>query len=236
MSKTSNLTELAEKEVPFVKVTKAGEYMPRKSKKGATHRVETTPNSVVTEPLKKWPKHKPGELYGAPRIADEQPDDNMEWHPPIPDGATHLEYSTSRTAIIAPIGHLSDYRLGRGKIRFGRLRYEDEFVSMMPEARDFELEDGVCIVVRQPDAPIPAKPAKEASAEPRAPRTAAPTATIKPPKAGSTTGSIWEACAALRAELDRCPTKDEVCAKLPALNPGTIGTQFSAWRRFNGLK
>jgi hypothetical protein len=135
MKKTTSLQTLAEANVKHIKVTKAGEYIPRKSKKGASHLVTETKNSIIAEPRKKWPKHKPGKAYGPPRVSTEQPKvPTIPGLPDIPPDTTHLEYSNSKVAVVAPIEMLEDYQHFRGgKIRFGKLRYDEDFISLMPD-------------------------------------------------------------------------------------------------------
>lgn len=262
--KSPSLLELELAGAKFVKPTKDGEYVAKKSKKqGATHKIETTSTSTLAVPLKKW-KHKSVNAgYGEPKVADEQPADDHSWHPPIPAGATWIEYSTSTAAIMMPISELHSLRGFRGKIRFGKLRYEEDFISLMPgEVGNItRWKDGVTIfaegnspaelkakakaaaerVERQNNPP---EHVKEAFAKQAAARRAAPgprpgdipgkiQCGVKKPTEGKT-AEVWAACDALLKELGRCPSKAEAVAKLPAVNPGTVGTQHSAWRRFYG--
>jgi hypothetical protein len=58
---------------------------------------------------------------------------------------------------------------------------------------------------------------------------------VAKPKDGSKTGAVWAMADELAAKHGRTPTKDElVAADKGATNSGTLMTQFSAWRRFNG--
>ncbi len=52
------------------------------------------------------------------------------WHPPIPEGATWLEYTYGESTICERIEYLADYMNRRGKLRFGKLRYEQDFVPL----------------------------------------------------------------------------------------------------------
>lgn len=133
--KTADLLALELLGVKFVKLLKRGECVAKKSKKGATHKLSGTKLSSLIEPLKRWPKPPKNIVLPAPIGAQpdepERPTDH-DWHPPIPIGATWLEYSTSVGSIMAPIDTIGDYRGFRGKLRFGKLRYNEDFVSMMP--------------------------------------------------------------------------------------------------------
>lgn len=140
IKKSTSLRELAEHEVKHVKVTKTG-YEARHSKKGATHKIEETKGgngepSVLATPLKKWKHKSVNGGYGEPKIPEEQATPEVaidhSWHPPIPEGATHLQYSTSKASILCPIEYVNDFKGFRGTIRFGKIRYNEDFVSMMP--------------------------------------------------------------------------------------------------------
>lgn len=250
LKKSGSLVELAEKGIAHVKLAKDGSYEARKGKKGATHKLVETPTSVVAEPLSK----KANKLmvasaasYGPPRIPDEPQEAPKKWHPPIPEGATHLEYSNSHTAIIEGINKLEDYRDFRGgKLRFGRLRYNEDFVSMMPEDAG-EGSGERQVVLRKADSPSPgastspeSKPAK-ASKAPAGPRPGdipgkRQNGVLKP-GAGGKTARVWEICDQLLAELGRTPTKAEVLAiavDKEKASPGMATTQHSYWRRFYG--
>lgn len=267
LKKSASLHELELADVKYIKPTKDGEYAAKKTKKEATHKIEITSTSTLAVPLKKW-KHKSiNGGYGEPKVADEQPAglDDHSWHPPIPAGSTWIEYSTARASIMYPMHMLDSLRGFRGKIRFGKLRYEEDFVSLMPGevGNVTRWKDGVTIFAegnapheikarekaaadRMERALNPAPHVKEAFAKqaearraPAGPRPGdIPGVTqcgVTKTKAGGATAAVWEACDELLKELGRCPTKAEVLPKLPKMNPGTVGTQHSAWRRFHGL-
>lgn len=135
--KTADLLALELLGFKFVKQFKDGTCVGKKSKKGATHSLTGTKLSSLIEPLKKWPK-PPKVLAPAGRdpigtqVDTLRPDD-QSWHPPLPEGATWLEYSNSHGSIMCPIADLHMFRDYRGgKLRFGKLRYNEDFVSMMP--------------------------------------------------------------------------------------------------------
>ena len=57
------------------------------------------------------------------------------------------------------------------------------------------------------------------------------------PFEGGLTGAVWDIADKMSAHLQRPPTKKEVfdeCAK-QGCKKGTTATQFSLWKRFNGL-
>lgn len=264
--KSSNLHELELAGAKFVKPTKDGAYEVRKDKKTGTHKIEITPTSTLAVPVKRWPK--PPKNFKLPDPIGAQPEeparpDDHSWHPAIPAGATWVQYIAGSVALMLPIAALDTLRGFRGQIRFGKLRYDEDFVCMMPgeEGNVTSWKDGRTAFAEGND-PATLKQKEKAAAE-RAERLANPPAHVKEafakqaerrkavagpqpgdapgiqqngvkkPKEGSTVASIWAACDELAAKLARQPVKAEVAAKLPALNPGTVGTQFSAWRRFH---
>lgn len=243
--KTANLTKLADDGVAFVKTDKkTGEYTPKKSKKGATHRIEETKNSVIAAPVKKWPKppKAPGGTYGKPRISDEVATSTapiQHLHvPEMPLGATHLEYSNSTTAIVAPITQLSDYLGFRGTLRFGKLRYNEDFVSMMPgEEGQRGSGDKDVAIVQAPKLPKPPKAPTAAQSSPSTEKKSATPGKVTRPAPGSKTGRIWDIADSILVDGQR-PDAAELKAAVLALavkegtNAGTAATQFSAWRRF----
>lgn len=230
--KTDNLTKLADEGVAFAKRDKkTGEFQPVKTKKQATHKIEETPNSVVAAPVKKWPKppKAPDAAYGPPRISDEvatssEPIQRLTV-PVMPNGSTHLEYATSTTAIVAPVNMLSDFMHFRGTIRFGRLRYGDTFVSMMPGEEGQKGSGEKEVVIKE--APKPPKAPAPAQSSPSAPAKPASSGKIARPAAGSKTGRIWEL-----ADLHKEKGAVLAAAGKEGINSGTANTQFSAWRRF----
>ncbi len=238
---TPNLTKLADEGVAFVKMTKGKEaYRPVASKKQASHKIEETENSVLAVPVKKWPKppKAPDAAYGAPRIDDEQPSSAEPLQrltvPDMPTGATHLEYATSTTAIVAPVTMLGDFMAFRGTIRFGRLRYGDTFVSMMPGEEGEKGSGEKEVVIKQapkpPKAPAPAQSSPSAAVKPTS------SAKVSRPAAGSKTARVWDLADSLapKININGGNLKVEVlsAAAKEGINGGTANTQFSAWRRF----
>lgn len=239
---TDNLTKLADEGVAFTKRNKkTGEHQPVKSKKAATYIIEETENSVLAVPVKKWPKppKAPDAAYGAPRISDEQPSSAEPIQrltiPEMPTGATHLEYATSTTAIIAPITMMSDFLGFRGTIRFGKLRYNEDFVSLMPEDKGEVGSGDREVVIKQ--APKPPKAPAPAQSSPSAPAKPISSAKVTRPAAGSKTGQVWDIADLLLLDGKRPTDADLKAGVIKAavalgMNPGTANTQFSAWRRF----
>lgn len=244
---TTSLQELADKGVKKVKVTKANEYVPTKGK--ATHNVVVSPGSVLVDPVKKWPKHKggPTAAYGPPRIADEQPSTAAAWHPPIPDGATHAEYSNSNltggtVSIACEIKFLEDFRTLRGgRIRFGRLRYDDTFVSMMPDDQG----DTSKPLVRENPLPPPVAKTGQGQAfvgakpAPKPKKAVGPQPGDQPglrqngvtkPKAGAT-AQVWSILDACKGDKAQAAAQ----AKAANINPSTFAVQSSAWRKFHAV-
>lgn len=133
--KSSSLLELELAGAKYVKPTKDGEYVAKKHKKQATHKLESTPISTVAVPLKRWPK-PPKELT-VPNPIGAQPDDKPgdRWHPEIPEGATYAAYQwTNGNLYMTPINSMEEVRDFRGgQILFGRLRYGEDFFIMSPE-------------------------------------------------------------------------------------------------------
>ena len=242
-AKTDNLRVLAEQDVKFAKMAEDGTCTPRHSKAGATHAiVETDNRGVLTQPLAKLKKRKGdgSEAYGPARIPDEKPLPDGQWHPPIPEGADWVQYCTSVAQMLIPITMLNDLRFFRGKIRFGRLKWGEDFVSLMPgEVGNItRWSDGVTVFA-EGNSPDEIK-AKAASMAKRAERLANPPAHVKAafaanverrkaapgprpddvpgvvqcgvrkPGAASATGKVWEVADGLMASLKRVPTKAEV--------------------------
>jgi len=156
--KTARLRDLIDKSDKgsvIVKMTKSGEVMPRKSKKDATHVViETANGGAIAEPIKKHKHKSVNGGYGEPRIATEQavaaPTASLAetWHPPVPAGASWIQYIAGSTILMMPLKDLESLRGFRGKIVFGRLRYNEDFVNMMPgdeEGNVTRWKDGVTI-------------------------------------------------------------------------------------------
>lgn len=238
--KTFSLADL--EGFPFAKLNKDGSYTPLRKRKKASHKIETTKLGTITIPLKRWPKHKTNG-YGKPRY-DMQVPITSENKLEIPTGATHLEYSTSRMAIISVIKHVNDFTHMRGQLRFGILKPNDRF-EYLDEGT--ELKDGTCVMMKapvtrivreepEPIAPTPPKGSKAAKTQAAAP--AAPKAPSKPVAKPSGTGAVarvWAVCDELYAASKTCPAKADVIAKLHDLNAGTVATQHSAWRRHNGI-
>jgi hypothetical protein len=54
------------------------------------------------------------------------------------------------------------------------------------------------------------------------------------PKAGTTTGLVWELADELKAQLARLPTSKEVMAvcEKEGLKAGTVSVQYGKWRKF----
>lgn len=79
-----------------------------------------------------------------------------------------------------------------------------------------------------PPEAAPVKPKKECSTEFTDP--------VKP-KAGTTTGLIWELCDALMAKLKRTPTSKEAWAVCDAegVKQGTFSVQFGKWKKAGGF-
>lgn len=134
-TKTADLLALELLGFKFVKLFKGGECVGKKSKKGATHSLSGTKLSSLIEPLKRAPNPPKNIKLPAPlgsQVDVLRPDDES-WHPAIPKGATWLEFSTSTCSMLCSITDLPMFRDYRGgKIRFGKLRYNEDFVSMMP--------------------------------------------------------------------------------------------------------
>lgn len=250
LTKSTSIRELADADITHAKLNpKTGEYIARKGKAGASHKIIETPGgpgkpSILAAPLGKAPKRPkaPEAAYGPARIPDEAPESSAGWHPAIPEGATWLEYATSTAAILMPISELDALRGFRGKIRFGRLRYNEDFVSMMPgeEGNITRFKDGVTAFAEGKD-PATLK-AKERSAAAQAERLANPSEHVKEafaaraaarrvpagprpgdkpgliqngvrkPGAGGKTARVWEICEQLMKTLGRTPTKPEVLA------------------------
>jgi len=56
------------------------------------------------------------------------------------------------------------------------------------------------------------------------------------PKAGTTTGSVWEIANALSNQHNAHATKKQVlAATATTLNPATVATQYSLWKKFHGV-
>lgn len=252
---TTNLTKLADESVPFVKVTKDGNYIPKAKKKGATHKVEETANSVLIEPLAKWPKHKnPEKAYGAPRIPDEinhaaetAKITTASWHPPIPEGTTWLEYRSGNTIVCEEIRFLHEYENRRGTLRFGKLRYGDTFVSLMPEDQQDDARRIAENVTKFQRPKLPKAAPSPAQGEKRAPTPAKPRANDVPgqrqngvakPGAGSKTGQVWEIADATLVKVNihggELQKQTLAACEKAGISKGTAATQFSAWRRFYG--
>jgi hypothetical protein len=155
--RSANITELFDAGFNFARhMPKANAYEGHKNRrKDTTHLLEETKISVVATPLKRWPKHKSSNAgYGKPRYMQvpTTKDNQVE----IPTGATHLEYSTSRVAIVDTINHVQDFIHMRGQLRFGKyLRGSDRF-EYLDEGRD--RAEGTCEVnkarTREDDAQV----------------------------------------------------------------------------------
>lgn len=174
--RSASVTELFEADFNFARLRKDGSYEGhKKRRKDTTHLLEETKLSIVATPLKRWPKHQSKNAgYGKPRYM--QVPFTADNQPAIPAGATHLEYSTSRVALVADIKFINDFSHMRGKLRFGKYhRQSDRFEYL---DNDTPLADGVAVmasehrsmkplerVVREEEAPAPiafelGKPAK----------------------------------------------------------------------------
>lgn len=142
--RTANITELFDAGFNFVRhLPKANAYEGHKSRrKDTTHLLEETKISVVATPLKRWPKHKSKNAgYGKPRYM--QVPTSSENKVSIPTGATHLEYSTSRIAIVDTINHVNDFTHMRGQLRFGKYHRGGDRFEYLDEGT--ELKDGTCV-------------------------------------------------------------------------------------------
>lgn len=132
---SKDLLELELQGVKHVKLLKDGTAIVKKGKKGATHKIEGTKLSTLAAPLGKGPKPPKEIKLPAPigaQVDILRPDD-QSWHPPIPEGATWIMYQTSTHSLMTAISDLPMFRDWRGgTIHFGRLRYGEDFVSMMP--------------------------------------------------------------------------------------------------------
>lgn len=252
---TNSLNALAEAGFAFCVLKPDGTYFGVTGSRKATHKIVTEAGSVLAEPLRaapKWPKLTRAKAaiaaYGPPRYSAEQPVETP-WHPPIPKGATHAEYSTSKASIACELRHLEDFRTLRGgKIRFGRLRYGDTFVSMMPE----DLGDETKPAIRQDPIVFSAAPAVAKPAAPQAPKPAKPAAPAQPDGEGRRNGVaepmkgktalVWQFCeecrgtAAMGSSAHKAH-KAAASAKATAagINPSTFSVQYGAWKRFNNL-
>lgn len=51
------------------------------------------------------------------------------------------------------------------------------------------------------------------------------------PKAGTTTGQVWDMGDELKVKLGRIPTRKEIIEALPEINPATVSTQFAKWKK-----
>jgi hypothetical protein len=154
--RSANITELFDADFNFARLRKDGTYEgQKKRRKDTTHLLEETKISIVATPLKRWPKHKSSNAgYGKPRYMQvpTTKDNQVE----IPTGATHLEYKTSRIAIVDTINHVHDFTHMRGELRFGKyLRGSDRF-EYLDEGRD--RAEGTCEVnkarTREDDAQV----------------------------------------------------------------------------------
>lgn len=221
-----------------------GTYEGHKTRrKDTTHLLEETKISVIATPLKRWPKHKSKNAgYGKPRYM--QVPTSSENKVSIPTGATHLEYSTSRIAIVDTINHVNDFTHMRGQLRFGKYHRGGDRFEYLDEGT--ELKDGTCVenkarkreeaehperVVREhPELPKP--PKKKPGAE------AAPAVKPSAPRAPRPAGgeSVCGFIDGLIAEGGR--TKEEILALVLAKFPGrdakatmsTIGVRPSHMR------
>lgn len=193
---------------------------------------------------KKLEKVKP-KSYGPPRYSDEQPMENRR----PPTDATHLEFSNSKVSIVDVITKLADYETFRGKIRFGRLRYGEDFIPCEGEEANTESplapdvvkiapeEKAVVIVAKKKPAPPPGrgKPVDSAPVHKMpAAKPAASGKSLRPGSPDSKTGQVWTIADKLKAKGGDV-TKDAVLAiALKAgLNPGMVGVQFSRWKKEN---
>jgi hypothetical protein len=143
--RSANITELFDAGFNFARhLPKANAYEGHKSRrKDTTHFLEETKISVVATPLKRWPKHKSSNAgYGKPRYMQvpTTKDNQVE----IPTGATHLEYKTSRIAIVDTINHVQDFTHMRGELRFGKYHKTSDRFEYMDESE--ERKDGTCEV------------------------------------------------------------------------------------------
>jgi hypothetical protein len=168
---TTSLEDLAAAGVQWVTLTAKG-YRPERRKGAATHKLIDRGNSVLLTPRRILKRSKRPlssfALYGNSKYNNTQDRNTIMNVPPIPTGATHLEASNSRVAIVDAIKNLHEFTGYRSfRIRFGRL-VGHEFRSMMPPEHDFVPEDGRCnpeikdsarAVVLKPTA-VPPKVAK----------------------------------------------------------------------------
>lgn len=128
----------------LVRLRKDGSYE-KAAKKKATHVLTETQISIVATPLKKWPKHKSkNHGYGKPRYehtmqVPTSKDNKLE----IPPGATHIEYSTSRIAIVDTVNHVHDFTGMRGQLRFGKYHRGSDRFEYLDEGT--ELKEGTCV-------------------------------------------------------------------------------------------
>lgn len=142
--RSANITELFDAGFNFARhLPKANAYEGHKTRrKDTTHLLEETKISVVATPLKRWPKHKSSNAgYGKPRYM--QVPTSSENKVSIPTGATHLEYSTSRIAIVDTINHVNDFTHMRGQLRFGKYHRGSDRFEYLDEGT--ELKDGTCV-------------------------------------------------------------------------------------------
>lgn len=139
--KTARLRELVadtDKGVILAKLQKDGTATPRKTKAGATHLVIETPNGgAIAEPIKRWPKPPKQMSVPAPLGAQVEAKSNSLFDSPIPHDATHLAWESGGIFLMEPIRFADDYKYrGGGTLRFGKLRYGEDFVVLAPEAEE----------------------------------------------------------------------------------------------------
>ncbi len=251
--RTANITELFDAGFNFARhLPKANAFEgQKKRRKDTTHLLEETKISVVATPLKRWPKHKSSNAgYGKPRYM--QVPTTKDNQLVIPTGATHLEYKTSRVALVDTINHVNDFTHMRGELRFGKyLRGSDRFEYMdegservdgtceVNKARKREEDAGVERVVREhPELPKPPKKKPENATQAVVAALAKNPAFQKAPRAPRPAGgeSVCGFIDGLIAEGGR--TKEEILALVLAKFPGrdakatlsTIGVRPSHMR------
>lgn len=218
--KTNNITELFEAGFELARLHRDGSYEGCKTKRRATHLLSETKLSVIAIPLKRWPKHKSkNQGYGKPRFENMDlptTSDKLD----IPINATHVEYSTSRVAIVATVDAVNDFIHMRGQLRFGKYYPTSDRFEYLDDGKP--LVDGTCVmsnehrtmkrVVREPEVPAAPKPPKAKAVD----TTSKPAASRTPRAPGGE--SVCGYIDGLIVEGGR--TKEEILALVLAKFPG----------------
>lgn len=182
----------------------------------------------------------------------------MSWHPDIPVEATHVELRTLRAEIVVDRHCIDDFRTIPGVIRFGRLRYAEEFVPIPEDSQGFRNEPfrELLAKVQRPKvtafeftaAPLPVLPIPKPKTPPPAPvvkvKSQEPSKTKAPaeirngivkPSPESQAGIAWERFADFELTAKRCLTRTDylTIAEEEDIKPSSIAVYFSNWKKFN---